>query len=80
MADTTVAELVDLIVRQKQALSEGGRPDLAAHAHVVVRGDGRVTMRFEPIASEHRPDSDPIVLKAMSLDPAFMADLPGEPT
>lgn len=68
-ADVTVAELVALIDRQRKALSEGGRPDLAELCHVRVLPTGDVRLSFADL-----PDvllSDPTVEKAMSIDPAF---------
>lgn len=69
----TVAEIVALIHRQKAALCEVGRPDLAEHLHARIAEDGRLSISFErprrrANGSEHH---SPEVLKAMSIDPMF---------
>jgi hypothetical protein len=67
----TVSELVALIERTKQSLSEVGRTDLASVCHVAITADGEMRLRFEDI-SEKVLDST--VLKAISLDPIYEHD------
>ena len=68
---TTIDSLLALLQRQKAALCEGGRPDLAERAHIVIREDG-LKLSFAP-EPPTRNRHDPVVLKAMSLDPEFEA-------
>lgn len=64
----TVGEIREFLTRQRQALSEDGRPDLAELAHLVITDD-RLQMVCADVPSPDR--FDPVLLKAVSIDPIF---------
>lgn len=66
--DVTIAEIREFMTRQRQALSEAGRPDLAETAHIVVTDDAiKVVCADIPVPDRFDPD----LLKAVSIDPVF---------
>lgn len=64
----TVGEIRGFLTRQRQALSEAGRPDLAEVAHLVITDD-RLQLVCADVPSPDR--HDPVLLKAVSIDPIF---------
>ena len=65
----TVADLLAFLHRQKAALSEVGRSDLAERAHIVIYED-RLAVSFNRPPAEVGPHSVE-ALKALELDPEF---------
>lgn len=68
---TTLAELVELLDRQRAALSEARRPDLANLVHLTITHDGQVHVVCAPRVTGDIADVDPVALKALSIDPVF---------
>jgi hypothetical protein len=73
VSDDTVQGLAALVLRTKQALSEGGRPDLADKCRASVDEHGSVCLTFSEIVTGK---SSPEVLKALSIDPKWMPHAP----
>lgn len=71
-AAMTVGDLVQLIDRAPIALTEAGHPDLAEHAHAVVRPDGRIRLSSRELGPSGY--SDPAGEKFLTLDPVFKKD------
>lgn len=69
--NTTVADLMELVKRQKQLLSEGGRPDLAERCKLLLHEDGQMSLTFPAPKRRASRRSAPEVVKALSLDPKF---------
>lgn len=67
--DVAVSEIAALILRTAQSLAEAGRPELAERCYAVVDRDGLIRLRFDEIP-QGGPDN-PVVDKALSIDPAF---------
>ncbi len=70
LQSSTVSQLAALVTRQKQALSEAGREDLAKDLVAVVTDAGAVSLRSMPWTGGLTP---PEMYKAMELDPHFSA-------